>query len=392
MKKVALLFICCISQAQAHLPEDSYLYLRDQPEGLTLIWDIAAGNINELLPLDADDSGNFEESELFAKEAEILAIADNNLEFSQNGASCRKVASPLGISNYTSGAHASIKYLIECPEQDEINIRYTLMHGVESGHRGILLYNWVEGNAARFEFIEGRASFAFTPQTMQPNTVVADGEPVVASGQKKTSWLETFKTYVVEGIWHIWAGIDHVLFIITLLLPAALIWRGSSWQPVGSARTALVETVKIVTAFTLAHSITLTLASLGWVSIPARLTESVIAFSVLVVALNNIRPFIPVGRWSIAFAFGLLHGFGFAYVLADLGLYQGGLVASLAGFNVGVEIGQLVIVLLLLPVLYLLRNTLLYRQRIMPLASLIIGLIALVWMIERITGNQWLGF
>lgn len=375
----------------AHLPEDSYLYLREEGAGMTLIWDIAAGNINEIMPIDTDESETFEKEELLSRADEILEIASKNISFRQADSDCEMVASPLGLSNYTSGVHASVKYNIACAEPGEVTIRYTLMHGVESGHRGILLYNWVEGNSARFEFIEGRSNFTFTPNLSAANNsagTVSAGE----GASSTTSWWQTLKTYFKEGIWHIWAGIDHVLFIITLLLPAVLIWQKRAWQGVSGFRPALIETIKIVTAFTIAHSITLTIATLGWVSIPARFTESVIAFSVLLVALNNIRPFVPTGRWSIAFAFGLLHGFGFAYVLSDLGLYSGGLIASLAGFNLGVEFGQLVIVLLLLPVIYYLRNTVAYRKWIMPGVSLLIALIALIWMVERIFNKEWLGF
>lgn len=386
MKRILLVTLLAFPfNLMAHLPEDSYLYLREQGEGLTLVWDISAGNINEIIPIDTDASETFEEEELLSRADEILELASKNISFRQADSDCEMTASALGLSNYTSGIHASIKYNISCAEPGEVTIRYTLMHGVESGHRGILLYNWVEGNSARFEFIEGRSNFTFTPDYSAQDS---------SAGEHKssTSGWQTLKTYFKEGIWHIWAGIDHVLFIITLLLPAVLVWQSRAWQGVSGFRPALIETIKIVTAFTIAHSITLTIATLGWVSIPARFTESVIAFSVLLVALNNIRPFVPTGRWSIAFAFGLLHGFGFAYVLGDLGLYSGGLTASLAGFNLGVEFGQLVIVLLLLPLIYALRNTVAYRKWIMPGVSLLIALIALIWMVERIFNQEWLGF
>ncbi len=387
MKRILL--VCLLAfpfNLMAHLPEDSYLYLREEGQGLTLIWDIAAGNINEIITIDTDESETFEKEELLSRADEILEIASNNISFRQADSDCEMTASPLGLSNYTSGIHASVRYNIVCAEPGEVNIRYTLMQGVESGHRGILLYNWVEGNSARFEFIEGRSNFTFTPDYSAQGSAAAGGRKSTTS-----SW-QTLKTYFKEGIWHIWAGIDHVLFIITLLLPAVLVWQSRTWQGVSGFRPALIETIKIVTAFTIAHSITLTIATLGWVSIPARFTESVIAFSVLLVALNNIRPFVPTGRWSIAFAFGLLHGFGFAYVLGDLGLYSGGLMASLAGFNLGVEFGQLVIVLVLLPLIYALRNTEAYRKWVMPGVSLVIALIALIWMVERIFNKEWLGF
>ena len=113
----------------------------------------------------------------------------------------------------------------------------------------------------------------------------------------------------------------------------------------------------VVTAFTLAHSITLTLAALRLVELPSRLVESAIAASVVLAAVNNLVPVVERRRWMVAFAFGLIHGFGFASVLAELGLPQETLVLSLLGFNLGVELGQLAIVAVFLPTAYALRNT-----------------------------------
>jgi hypothetical protein len=140
---------------------------------------------------------------------------------------------------------------------------------------------------------------------------------------------------------------------------------------------------KIVTAFTLAHLITLSLAALGIVSLPSRWIESAIAFSVVLDALNNLFPIVARGRWIAAFGFGLVHGFGFAGALQDLGLPSGSLALSLAGFNVGVEIGQLVIVAIFLPVAFALRSTWTYRRVLMAGGSAAIATMAGVWLIER---------
>ena len=161
---------------------------------------------------------------------------------------------------------------------------------------------------------------------------------------KGSPWHE-FIQFGREGIWHIWIGYDHILFLISLLLPSVLLWKAGRWHPQQSFRLALWEVLKIVTAFTLAHSITLSLAVLGFVSLPSRWVESVIAASVLIVALHNLYPVIQTRLlWIMTFIFGLVHGLGFASVLIDLGLPGKSLALALAGFNVGVEIGQVVIV------------------------------------------------
>jgi HupE / UreJ protein len=140
---------------------------------------------------------------------------------------------------------------------------------------------------------------------------------------------------------------------------------------------------KVVTAFTVAHSITLSLAALGVIALPSRVVESAIAASVVLAALNNVRPLVYGGRWALAFAFGLIHGFGFASVLADLGLPQDALLLSLVAFNLGVELGQLAIVAVFLPVAFALRGTALYRRVILVGGSLVVAAIAFAWLCER---------
>ncbi len=383
---------CLPISAWAHLPEDSYLFLRDDQGIPSLTWDISAGNLAEIMPLDLDVSEDALKQELLDRQEDVFSITATSLKISQAEGVCELERSGYSTSNYTSGPHASLKFLVRCPAAGSITIDYTLLEGVESGHRGILLYNWVEGNSARYEFFEGKSTFTLTPSKSIPVNADTENSAASQATANSTNWLSSFITYVKEGVWHIWIGIDHILFIVTLLLPAFLIWRERQWQALNGFRPAMLETIKIVTAFTVAHSITLTMSTLGWVSLPAKITESIIALSVVVVGLNNLRPMFSHGRWTLAFLFGLLHGFGFAYVLGDLGLHSGGLFTSLAGFNIGVELGQLAILAVLLPVLYLLRESRIYRKFLMPGLSGLIALVALIWLIERLTGNEWLGF
>jgi hypothetical protein len=195
-----------------------------------------------------------------------------------------------------------------------------------------------------------------------------------------------FVEYLQTGIWHIWSGIDHLLFLLSLLLPAVLRRRNGQWEAVPLAKPAFVNILKVVTAFTVAHSITLSLAAFDVVHLPSRLTESIIAASIIVAALNNIFPRVTEGRWRIAFAFGLLHGFGFASVLADMGLPAGARLLSLVAFNLGVEVGQLAVVLAVMPVAFALRATAFYRRTIMRWGSSAIAALALVWLVQRATG------
>ena len=176
---------------------------------------------------------------------------------------------------------------------------------------------------------------------------------------------------------------DHILFLVSLLLPAVLVRARSAWQPGASFRSALIDVAKVVTAFTLAHSITLSLAALSIVVLPSRFVEAGIALSVVLAALNNLFPVLANGRWIAAFGFGLLHGFGFAGALQDLGLPADSLALSLFSFNLGVEAGQLAIVAVFLPLAFALRSTWAYRRVVFAGGSFVIAAIATIWLVER---------
>ena len=204
-----------------------------------------------------------------------------------------------------------------------------------------------------------------------------------------------------SGIWHIWTGWDHLMFLLCLVLPAVLVPRGGSAGasanttpaagrvsgrvsgPVARAAPAAVEVLKVVTAFTLAHSITLSLAALQWISLPPRLVESVIAASVVLAAVMNLHAVPQLRRWQAAFTFGLVHGFGFASALGDMGVSGTGLVPTLIAFNLGVELGQLAVVVTLLPLAYALRRITGNGPALMRIGSAVIALVALLWFIER---------
>ena len=177
-----------------------------------------------------------------------------------------------------------------------------------------------------------------------------------------------------------------------MLLPGVLLRRDGRWQPVSAAQPAFVNVLKIVTAFTVAHSITLSLSALGYVHLPTRLVESAIAASVVLAAFNNLVPFFAERGWMVAFGFGLLHGFGFANALRDLGLHTGQLAATLFGFNLGVELGQLAIVAVFLPLALCLRRLMFYQNFVLRLGSAAIMVVASTWMAERVFDFKWLPF
>ena len=243
-----------------------------------------------------------------------------------------------------------------------LGLNYRLLFDVDALHRGLL----------RLDLDGVTQTAVLAPES--GNVTLTAGEP---------SRLDQFGQYVVEGAWHIWIGFDHVLFLLSLLLPAVLVYANRQWAGAPSLKSATREVLWVVTAFTVAHSITLTLAALEVVALPSRLVESAIALSVVLAAANNLYPVIERKRWLVAFLFGLIHGFGFATVLTELGLPRDALVLSLLGFNLGVELGQLAIVAGFLPLAYLLRNTALYRKAVFVGGSWLTMLVAAVWLLER---------
>jgi hypothetical protein len=350
--------------AQAHKPSDSYLTLTLQDGRLSGQWDIALRDLDLAVGLDADGDGRITWGELRAQHQVIAAYAAARLQVQADGQPCTLAVGPQQVDEHTDGAYSVLPLQLACPvaAPKGLSLRYTLLADLDPQHRGLL--NLTVDGASRAAVLGPQA-------------------PLQSFTLASISRWQAFAAYVQEGVWHIWIGFDHILFLLSLLLPAVGLWVGRRWQPVDRFGQAVVEVLKVVTAFTLAHSITLTLAVLGLVSLPSRLVESSIAASVVLAALNNVWPVFHGRRWMVAFAFGLLHGFGFASVLKDLGLPQGALAVALTGFNVGVELGQLAIVAAFLPLAYALRRSWFYRRAVLVGGSLLIAVLAGVWLAER---------
>ena len=361
---VSLLIVA--TAAGAHKASDSYLTLARAGSNTAVIegrWDIALRDLDNAITLDTNGDGDITWGEVRAKHQSIADYALSRLTIESSGARCGITAGEQLVEEHSDGAYTVLLFTGDCPRPSSaLTVDYRLLFDIDPQHRGLLQY--VEAGAAR-SVIFGVDSHR---QTI---------------GGAETGRFEQLRQYVRDGVWHIWVGFDHILFLLSLLLPAVLVRRGRIWRPATSFSAVAIDVAKVVTAFTIAHSITLTLATLGVVSPNARWIESGIALSVALAALNNVFPVVRHGRWVAAFGFGLIHGFGFASALEDLGLPTGSLALSLFGFNVGVEIGQLAIVALFLPVAFALRGTWVYRRAVLAGGSVAIASIASVWLIER---------
>ena len=255
-------------------------------------------------------------------------------------------------------------------------IRYSLFAEVDPTHRGIAKVER-PGEPVVLSVLDPARSGAAGPGAAGPAASGASGPAAAAAAPSRWQFLE-------EGIRHILGGYDHVLFLICLLLPAVMRRQGGHWQPVERLGQAIWPVAGIVTAFTGAPSITLALAALKWVSLPSGFIEPAIAATIVLAAIDNVRPVFPVRRVVVAFCFGLIHGFGFASVLAELNLPTADFAWALLQFNLGLEVGQLMIVVVATAVLFALRHWPRYRAVVIRGGSIVAMAIAAIWFVERV--------
>ena len=368
MNKLIIMFVLSLwsALAAAHKASDSYLSLTIQNNQIQGRWDIALRDIDYPLDLDDNDDGALTWGELKAKSSELSGYALSRLKISADANPCFHRQTSIQVDEHTDGRYAVLFFNSDCGTRTpaKLIVDYRLFAGLDPQHRGLLKLSVNKADAATAVLIPGKEQRAFD----------------LSFNRSAQTELTDF---VIEGIWHIWLGFDHILFLFSLLFPAVLVYEKACWRPAATFNDALWEVVKVVTAFTLAHSITLTVSALGYIDLPSRWVESAIAASVIAAALNNLTPVFTKKRALLAFSFGLIHGFGFASVLAGLELNGASRMAGILGFNLGVEIGQLALVAVFLPIAYKISRYPLYPPLVLKTGSLGIAGLAGLWLIER---------
>jgi len=365
---LALLAVHASPRARAHQPSQAILTLDTPSVGGDAVvvkgrWDVALRDLERVVGLDADGDGDVVGRELAAARDRVVAWAAAGVSLATSGP-CALAPSLAGVVAHLDGPYAAIVIEATCPPAPDgaLVVTQSSIFPIDPGHRGLVRL--------------GAASAILRAEA--PSARLAWVEPPGA--------MATLGTYVGEGVLHIWEGLDHILFLLALLLPAVLKWRReerpASWVPAERLRPVVIDVLKVVTAFTIAHSITLVLATLDVVTMPSAIVETAIAISVALAALNNLRPVVDA-RWTVAFGFGLLHGFGFSGVLMELGLPDADRALALFGFNVGVELGQAAIVIVVVPLAFLARRSPVYRWGFLGAGSLAIAGLALWWSLER---------
>lgn len=359
------LLLACAGAARAHKASDAYLSWHVEGASIQQRIDIALRDLDRELSLDADNDGQLSWGEVRRRWPDIEQLAAQGVRVAADGQPCGAQAPAVPqLDEHTDGHYAVLQRTLQCASAVRVlEVDYRLFERSDATHRGIARITGAVQDSGVLVPAAGMQRF------------------VVAAGDLPAT--QRFAGFVVEGMHHIAAGLDHILFVVTLLMVA--VWRrtGTTWVPRRSAASAWAETLRLVTAFTIAHSITLALAAGGVLAPPSRWVESLIAASVLVAALDNLWPIVRGPRWIMVSVFGLVHGFGFAGPLQDLGLRRGELALPLLGFNLGVELGQLALVAVLLPLAIGLRGVRWYRVAVVGGGSMAIAGLALVWTLQR---------
>ncbi len=363
----ALLAVCVsiLASGAAHAHANGASYLSIVSDGgsdrLVATWDIAAADLQLPLELDSDGDGVLTASEILARRQAIVRFATSRLGVSRGGNDCQLSAGEITTRQHESETFLSLQLNGVCPRSGPVDVSTSLFFG-SPGYSALLDVRTPHG---RFPAV---LSFGNATWTEPPALTVRD----------------ILLRFLREGLWHVLIGYDHVAFLLLLLLPSVLRGSSSGWTAAKSGREVARDLVKIVTAFTIAHSVTLGLAATDTLRVPVQPIEVAIAGSIVVAGLLNLFPAASRWRLRLAFGFGFMHGFGFANALQEIGAGGSRLAPMLAGFNLGVEVAQLLIVAVTLPILWLLSRTSQYAGRLMPALSLATALTGAIWFAGRL--------
>jgi HupE / UreJ protein len=362
---LSLALIASASPGWAHLASDSYLQIEiGDDRTIRGQWDIALRDLDVAVGLDTDQDGKITWGELRRKAREIEAYAFGRLALDRGGRACTLAATHLLVDRHAGYAYAVLPFTTECPANGRLTLRYRLLFDLDPSHRGLLT-------------IVAGGQFSADVLTPDHTEIMLEHDPERLGDQAAR--------FLAFGFDHILLGYDHLLFIAVLLVTAALRRAGGSrWMAIDGLGGVLIETIKTLTAFTLAHAIVLTPAVFGMVNLPARLVEPAVALTIMLAAFDNIHPILPRLRWQVAFLFGLIHGLSFASVLGPMRLPPLGFALALSSFNIGVEAGQIALALLLVPISFVLRHESVYRRLIAPGVSACALFLAGVWFMDRV--------
>ncbi len=358
--------------ASAHSGVQSYLYIDVTDDALGGRVEMPFGDLREVLGLDLQGTQDEVLAEVRRNRDLLAAYVGDRLDIGDEVGTWSYDVTSVSLL-VTEGGYAIVHFIVDVPYPEVprvLDIRFDPFFDEIDDRTALLLV----GNDWKGGVIENGESvlLGFDPDNRARTVDLGS-----------TSQWNNFVASIGQGVDHIKDGPDHILFVTVLLLPSVLVFT-TRWQPADTFGSSLWRILKIVSMFTVAHSITFVLAGVDVIPLPpSRLVETIIALSIAATALHNLRPAFPNREWTIAFVFGLFHGMGFAGFVQGLDLDRGTKMVSLLGRNVGIEIGQAVVVLLLFPALFVLRRTRWYKPLLL-VGSIGLAMIAVAWMVERL--------
>ena len=339
--------------ALAHRTSLAGIEVRVEERAVHSVLTLSAHDLAVALGIETDLVAPVPATAFQARRADLRAYLIRRLRVAAQDGGCSLTGFALGFERLPDEVVLRLVHSCGAPIEG-LALGYLLFFEIDAGHRALGRILLPGGGEEEVLFDRGLTAL----------------ELEIARPRPQMRWGERFAKVLGLGVEHILIGVDHVLFLLALLIASARLW----------------PLVKIVTAFTLAHSLTLALAWYGLLAPPARLVEILIALSIVYVATENILGRGRRHRWLVAGGFGLVHGLGFFAVLSDLGLAEGGALTTLLAFNLGVEVGQLAIVALFYgPLVWWLRQS--WYRRSAQAASGLILVVASWWLVER----AWLG-
>ena len=388
----ALAWLVCLlvaGPAMAHKGSDAYLQLNLGGAKSTLRVDLALRDLDAVLDIDADANGQLTWGEVRAAYPAIERYLAARVLV--DGCQWQSVAT--GLERRADGVYAALTWSGSCAVDAALpTIRYSALREIDPTHRAIAKIER-PGSEAVVQVLDPTkvlppaAKAAASAAGVGVAAAVSAG--VIASGPAAgvTAAAQPEPTasagFVKEGMRHILGGYDHVLFLLALLLPAVMRRTKTGWQPVERLAQAIMPVAVIVTAFTVAHSVTLTLAGLKLVSLSSSFIEPAIAVTIVLAAVDNLVPIFRGRRAIVTFLFGLIHGFGFAGVLGELNLPTVQFAWALFQFNLGIELGQLFIVAVAVTALFAFRRQAWYPFVVIRGGSAVAIVIGSLWFIDR---------
>ena len=363
----------------AHRNDESYLYLDVGDTTLSGRVEFPYRDVREVFGLELKGTPEEQLAELEERLSELQEYAEDTTTIGVDGGEWLLTFEGVELLEESDVGENGLGYVVlpfdvgldvrSVPRVLEITFTPFLVEIDNRNNVALVSNDWQRGVIEE----ESNELLVLTPDN--PSGQIDLGDP--------SQW-RNFRSSIDLGVDHIRTGPDHIFFVLVLLLPAVLVLPAMRWRPAPSFGGSLWRVVRIATMFTIAHSVTFTLAGLEYLPLPpSKLVETIIAASIAAAALHNIRPIFGRGEATIAFVFGLFHGMGFAGLVADLDIDRTTQLVSLLGRNVGIEIGQLIVILVTFPALFLLRRTVAYLP-LMYAGSVLLAVMSTMWMIERV--------